>query len=136
MKILKNRKWRILLTIIIVIMLIAITGTMIYLIQVKNYQTRVENLTFSEIDLKNIPDGTYIGDCNVEFIYAKVEATILDGKITNINLLKHKNGHGAKAESITNEIVSQQKIDVEVITGATNSSKVIKKAVENALNQN
>jgi uncharacterized protein with FMN-binding domain len=31
------------------------------------------------------------------------------------------------------QIVSEQKIDVDAISGATNSSKVIKKAVENAL---
>lgn len=31
------------------------------------------------------------------------------------------------------EIIEEQKIDVDTISGATNSSTVIKKAVENAL---
>lgn len=37
------------------------------------------------------------------------------------------------AEKIIDKIVGEQKIDVDGISGATNSSNVIKKAVENAL---
>ena len=37
------------------------------------------------------------------------------------------------AETVINEIVDEQRIDVDAVSGATNSSIVIKKAVENAL---
>lgn len=40
---------------------------------------------------------------------------------------------GKTAEVIADSIVDEQKIDVDAISGATNSSTVIKKAVENAL---
>ena len=50
-----------------------------------------------------------------------------------IRILEHKNERGQAAETIVDQIVSEQKIDVDAISGATNSSKVIKKAVENAL---
>ncbi|WP_313562885.1 FMN-binding protein [Ruminiclostridium cellobioparum] len=40
---------------------------------------------------------------------------------------------GAKAEAIVDKIISEQSVTVDVISGATNSSKVILKAVENAL---
>ncbi|WP_413927349.1 hypothetical protein [Clostridioides sp. ES-S-0006-03] len=35
--------------------------------------------------------GTYVGECNINIISAKVEVTVKSGKISNINLLEHKN---------------------------------------------
>ena len=69
----------------------------------------------------------------MDFIYAKVEVTVQNGEITNINILEHRNERGKTAEVIADSIVDEQKIDVDAISGATNSSTVIKKAVENAL---
>ena len=69
----------------------------------------------------------------MNFIYAKVEVTVQNGEITNINILEHRHERGKAAEVITDSIVDEQKIDVDAISGATNSSIVIKKAVENAL---
>ena len=70
---------------------------------------------------------------NALFIYAKVEVTVQNKEIEKIRILEHKNERGQVAETIVDQIVSEQKIDVDAISGATNSSKVIKKAVENAL---
>lgn len=128
---LNKKKW-----VVIIILLFIVIGSLVlinYLNQVNNYQSAVENLTYANIDLSKIPDGEYIGECNVQFIYAKVRVTVHSGKIRKIDILKHKNERGAPAESITDKIIQEQKIDVEAISGATNSSKVIKKAVENAL---
>lgn len=104
-----------------------------YLYQVHQYQNQVKRLTYQEKELASIADGVYIGDCDVDFIYAKVEVTITDGKLSKIRLIEHRNDRGSKAEAITEEIIQQQRIDVDAVSGATNSSKVIKKAVENAL---
>ena len=54
-------------------------------------------------------------------------------QIVNNELLEHINERGEKAESIIDKIIEQQSIDVDAVTSATNSSKVIKQAVENAL---
>ena len=56
-----------------------------------------------------------------------------DGEITNSNILEHRHERVKTAEVITDSIVDEQKIDVHAISSATNSSTVIKKAVENAL---
>lgn len=56
-----------------------------------------------------------------------------NGEIANINILEHRHERGKTAEVIADSIVDEQKIDVDAISGATNSSTVIKKAVENAL---
>ena len=67
------------------------------------------------------------------YIYAKVEVEIIEGKIVSLNLLEHRNERGKRAENIIDIVLSEQKIDVDAISGATNSSNVIKKAIENAI---
>lgn len=108
-------------------------GDSIYLIKVWNYQKTVKSFTYSDLAISGVEDGTYIGECDVDFIYAKVAVTVKNGTITEIDLLKHKNERGVSAEKIINDMLQRQSIDVDAVSGATNSSKVIKKAVENAL---
>lgn len=98
-----------------------------------SYQSRMQNTTIANVDLSEIPDGIYVGEYDVTFIYAKVEVTVRDNKITNIAILEHRNERGSAAEAITDSIIQQQKIEVDAISSATNSSTVIQKAVENAL---
>ena len=103
------------------------------LISVHRYKDEVAEIAFMHKDAGGIPDGTYIGECDVDYVYAKVEVQVKDEQIVGIVLLEHKNGRGQAAESIVDEIIAQQRIDVDVVAGATNSSQVIKKAVDNAL---
>lgn len=124
---------KIIVIIAAIIMVVGIIILVNYLKSVKDYQAEVNSITFSSIDISSIPDGTYIGECDVDFIYAKAEVIIQNGEIININLLEHKNDRGQAAEEILDRIIEQQTIDVDAITSATNSSKVIMKAIENAL---
>ena len=127
-----SQKNLIILIVIIVLFLSLIFGT-VYLKRVANYKQAVKETTFDNINISDVSDGVYIGEYDVDFIYVKVEVTVDNGEITNINILEHKNGRGESAEVIVREIISEQKIDVDAISSATNSSTTIKKAVENAL---
>ena len=104
-----------------------------YLWRVHRYQANVAALTYQDIDITKISDGVYLGSCDEDFVAADVRVTVQGGRLVKIELLRHKTERGAKAESIINEMLQKQTTDVDVISGATNSSKVIKKAVENAL---
>ncbi|MDE6167813.1 MAG: FMN-binding protein [Acetatifactor sp.] len=106
----------------------------VYLKSVADYKRAVKETAFSSIDISNIPDGIYVGEYDVNFVYAKVEVTVRNGVITSIDILEHKNQRGKPAEVVADRIIEEQKIDVDAISGATNSSTVIKKAVENAIN--
>lgn len=106
-----------------------------YLYDVNSYKKAVADITVSDINLSNIPNGVYDGAYDVGYIAAKVEVVVNNGTIEKITLLEHKNEKGASAEVITANMIKEQKIDVDTISSATNSSKVIKKAVENALLQ-
>ncbi|WP_304819124.1 FMN-binding protein [uncultured Clostridium sp.] len=95
------------------------------------------NLAISDIKIKDInfsayDDGVYTGSCDVGYIYVSVNVVINKHKIEEINILEHRNEMGKPAEKIIYDIKKQQSLNVDTISGATNSSNVIKKAIENA----
>ncbi len=126
-------KKKMVLFIIMLLLLVGFVWGILYLKSVADYKKAVKETTFEDINISDIPDGVYVGEYDVNFIYAEVEVTVQNGEITNINILEHRHERGKTAEVITDSMVDEQKIDVDAISGATNSSIVIKKAVENAL---
>ena len=126
-------KKKIISVIILLLLLIGLICGAVYLKKVADYRRAVGETTFGEIDIADVSDGIYIGEYDVNFIYAKVEVTVEDGEIVSINILEHRHERGKAAEKVIEKIIEEQKIDVDAVSGATNSSTVIKKAVENAL---
>lgn len=119
-----------------ILVLALLTGgyfTINYISQVKEYKKRVADIKIANVDLSKIPDGSYMGSYDAIMVAAKVQVDISNHTINNIKLLYHKNERGKRAEAVLKEIKSSQSLKVDTITGATNSSKVILKAVQNAL---
>lgn len=89
------------------------------------------NRAIEELDNKPIPnlsevkDGTHYGSENGPFVSVEVEVQV---KI--IKLLKHENGKGESAEVIIDKMIEENTSEVELVSGATISSKVIRVAVE------
>jgi uncharacterized protein with FMN-binding domain len=100
-----------------------------------NSMRSVKDLTVSDNVLVDVPDGMYEGEMDTALIRARVRVEIRDAKIADITILVHDNGRGSAAEAITDEIIRNQSLAVDTISGATLSSKVILKAVEAALLQ-
>ena len=119
-------------SICIFILVIVIFGGK-YLISVEKYKEAVKDIKISNVDLSKISDGKYIGSCDALFVAAEVSVTVKNHKITGISLLKHKTERGKPAEVIPGNVVKAQSLEVDTISGATNSSKVILKSIENAL---
>ena len=104
--------------------------------EVKNYNKQINDLQISDIDLSSVKDGIYRGEYITIPVSAKVEVTVKDHKIIDIKLLEHRNDKGQLAEAIVEKVLKDQKLKVDVVSGATASSKVILKAIENALLSN
>lgn len=90
-------------------------------------------IKIESVDLNNVRDGSYTGEFEASPVKAIVKVDVANHKITAIKIEKHENGLGQKAEKITDDIIKAQSLDVDVVSGATHSSKVILKAVEIAL---
>lgn len=130
-----SRKKIVMILIMLYLLLASIFGTA-YIDRVGEYKRAVKETTIEEVNISDIPDGVYIGEYDVNFIYAKVEVDVSGGKIIDVRILEHRQERGKAAEAVANEIVDEQRIDVDTVSGAMNSSIVIKKAVEVALKGN
>lgn len=118
--------------VVIIIAYFSVNGIKTFL-DLKKYQKQVEEIKIINVDISKVPDGTYTGSYEVLWVAAEVKVTVADQKIERIELLEHKNGRGSLAEVIPSKVVEAQSLEVDIISGATSSSKVILKAIENAL---
>jgi len=121
------------LIILSVFLLIGLAMGAKFLLDVQSYQDQIAALQISEIDLTNVPDGTYEGSYDADLIKVKVMVDVKDHKISNIDLVQHENGKGTPGEAVISEVIKSQSLEVDAISGATNSSKVILKSIENAI---
>lgn len=64
-----------------------------------------------------------------------MKVSVINHTLESIEIIRHENGIGKKAENIVNDMLEHNKIDVDDVAGASLSSKVIKAAVNNALSQ-
>lgn len=87
-------------------------------------------------DLRRIPDGTYLGQDTTPLCSVRLAATIQEGEITAIKILRHLVSYplaGRAYDIIPKRIVQEQSLDVDAVTAATVSSNNIKRAVLDAL---
>jgi uncharacterized protein with FMN-binding domain len=101
--------------------------------ELREYRNVIRELEIEDVDITTIPDGTYSGFADAGLVSALVAVTVKSGKIEEIELIEHQHGRGAEAEIISENVVQAQSLDVEYISGATSSSKIILKAIERAL---
>ena len=128
-----NRRKKAFLIAISMFLIIGLFAGGLYLKSIGDYKAKVAALTFDEIDLTKVDDGVYEGQCDTGVVRARVQVTVRDHRMESIELLEHENGRGTPAEAILDQMVQNQTTAVDAVSGATCSSKVIRKAVENAL---
>lgn len=86
-------------------------------------------------DLEKSKEGTYQGKHDSKMVRAKVIVKLKDHSITGIELIKHDTFLGKKAETLVDSVIHYQTIELDAVSGATVSSKVLLKSIENALNK-
>ncbi|MDG5814151.1 FMN-binding protein [Chitinispirillales bacterium ANBcel5] len=94
---------------------------------------KMNSMVIEDVDLSTIENGTYFGEFEAFPITARVEVTVNDGAISAITILQHRSGRGGPAEKITDRVIEAQSLEVDTITGATLSSKVLQFAIMAAL---
>lgn len=123
------------LVLIICIGVIVLIATAIYVV-FTNIQNELQSLAtaqIKEIEIDRVSNGVFKGQFSTVLVSAKVEVSVHDNKIADIKIIEHKNGQGIPAEAIVGQVLENQTLEVDVIAGATCSSIVILKAIEDAL---
>ena len=88
----------------------------------------------SDLGHVELVDGVYEGSYSGGPNSAILKVTIKDNTIVNIEIVTHRAWKGRKAESsILKRIIENQSTDVDAVSGATNSSRVIMNAVQKAI---
>jgi len=90
----------------------------------------------SGIALNNLKDGVYQGEAKGFAARIITEVSIEDGRITGIKVIDHHESKGWYEEVfmvLPKEIMRKQRIEVDVISGATKTSKGFLKSVESAV---
>ncbi len=123
---------KIILVIFSIVALLAIAGAIFFSSNSRNLED-LKDIKIRDIDLSSVSDGTYEGKYAVFPVSVIVNVTVRDHLITGIDLVKHVNGKGQAAESIPDQVIEEQSLDVDVVSGATYSSKVILLAIDDAL---
>ncbi|OQB20474.1 MAG: FMN-binding domain protein [Firmicutes bacterium ADurb.Bin182] len=128
-----KKKTIIILAVILVVVAGGYLGIRAMLSNIESSFESLKNTPPADIDLSVIEDGVYPGSYSLFPVSAEVNVTVKDHAITDIELVKHDNGQGKPAEVIPQKVVESQSLDVDSVSGATHSSMVILKAIENAL---
>ena len=123
-------KWVMVTVILVAVMIPFINRGLSYY----RFQRQMELLEIGSIDPLSLADGVYWGIEDVGLIRAEVEVHVTGGMIESIQL-QHQHDRGARAEVIVRSVIESQSIAVDTISGATDSSKVILKAIEKALKE-
>ena len=128
----KSKRIRILL-LVLAVLLIGFIAFRIIFSRIEGNLAALKNMAVASVDLGRINDGSYTGNYSVFPVSATVRVTVRDHVLTGIELVKHTHGQGSEAEAIPEMVVAAQSLQVDAVAGATYSSKVILKAIEDAL---
>ena len=110
-------------------------GGMIFT-ELRRYERIISEIELRTPDLSQIGDGTFSGTFDATLISADVDVTVENHRIIGITIINHHHGRGSaiEAEAVIYDVVLAQSIEgIDAISGATNSSKVILIAIQNAL---
>ena len=127
----KTKKKTKVLIIILVFVLVIFGGGALFIGLGLNMKTAV----IKNIDFSKLPDGTYTGKLTGSRFANTAEVTVSSGKVTDIKLVKDMVVVIPNTSStIFKEVIDNQSLDVDCVTGATVSSKAYLKSLEDALN--
>jgi len=88
------------------------------------------------VPFSGLKDGVYEGEAVNGSVKAVVSVAVEDQMIRGITLSEHRTVHGVEAgEIIPIRILKKQSTSVDVVSGATLSSKAIMSAVQNAVDK-
>lgn len=117
------------LTMITISLFVALSGC-----TVMQYKKEISSTSIEAIDLNRVADGKYEGFYDVYYLNARVEVSVQNHHIVDIRLVEHKHDKHS-GEPMIQKVIDAQSLDVDTISGATNSCKTVLKAIEIALSK-
>ena len=117
----------------IIVLLVLVALSLSSCKQIREYRRIIDEIEIEDVDLQRVDDGQYTAEVDAILVRARVGVTVKEHRITAVDLLEYEHGRGEDAEVLPAQVLEQQSLKVDTITGATSSSKVILEAIELAL---
>jgi uncharacterized protein with FMN-binding domain len=127
------KRWIIALIVIGAVIVVLGIAAGIFVKKFHRMAREMGSMTFESIDIAKVRDGVYRGACNLFPVTATVRVKVEDGRVTSIDVIRHTHGKGYGADALAQRVVEAQSMDVDAVSGASGSSKAMRKAIENAL---
>lgn len=139
----KFRVWVVILSIVGVIAL-GMGGAVVLTAPGRN---ELQNMVIADVNFKKLRDGVYTGayrGTKDSFRNAAVEVTVVSGAVTKIKVTEGALANekqtteirkGLTINNLFDDVIQSQSLQVDVISGATLTSKAHLRAVKNALEQ-
>lgn len=118
------------LIVFLVILFLMSAALLCLFVKVKGEKKNIVNVP---IDLSQVRDGEYEGHSETTLVKVDVKVVVEGENIQNIQLIRHVCGKGEPANAMLDTMIQENTYDVDTVSGATMSSKVIKNAVNDAL---
>lgn len=113
------------------LIVIVALGALVLLTEGQRREDR--NLAIADVDFSRVPDGTYRGTYEGWNTFT-VLVTVAGGTVTDVKVAEDSaTPASAVTDRVLREVVSKQTLDVDVVSGATVTTKGLLKAVERAL---
>jgi uncharacterized protein with FMN-binding domain len=93
----------------------------------------LQEVKIEPVDFGAVSDGTYQAVHETTLVTAEMRAVMVSGVMTELVVIRHECGLGKPAEAIVERVLAAQSLEVDAVSGASYSSKVILKATETAL---
>jgi uncharacterized protein with FMN-binding domain len=95
---------------------------------------KIRKLQLSDVDLSEMEDGRYVGRFTHHDSVYETEVLIKDHHIEDVRVLQSEGDeYDQKALDIIQRVLEKQSLHVDVVTGATKSSKLYLISIYNAL---
>lgn len=118
---------KVLIIVASVLGILIIGGIIFFKITIKKMNEEIDRefANIPQIDVASIPDGVYSAQWGRFVVKADLDVVVSGGRIEKINMKKMESGKGYEGLETIDRIISGQKVNVDAVTGATYSSKVI-----------
>ncbi len=118
------------------VLLVLFAAGIAYLYSISADQAETGKIEIEEVDIGAVPDGADVGECAVKSGSVKVKVTVKEGRMEAIEILDSKGyrgGQGENTKEIFDDMIQAQKITSNTDSEETYFTKMLRKAVEDAL---
>ena len=99
----------------------------------RNHFKQAAKLPFYNIQVEDVLDGTYRGKVYTSFMHVQLDVTVLDHKLTRIDIIENEGAYGKKVAPILDEMIAQNTSVVPAIKKEELASIVFVACVDDAL---